>query len=318
MNTEIGTDLFKALDFIQSGKTVAVPTETVYGLAADANNEEAVLSIFEAKGRPTSNPLILHFDTLQTALPYTTSFPAIFETLYHTFCPGPLTFVVPKSSLVSSLITGGQETVALRFPKHPLLQHLLQKLGLPLAAPSANLYGQLSPTSAVHVQTQLAGRIPYILDGGNCEEGLESTIIGLIDEQVVVYRYGSITPEALSALLGYLPEAKTNADGTVLTSGMVKHHYATQTPLFLGAKPAREQDLALQISLQQDPNIGGPQLALSTNGSMIEAARNLYATLHQADALGLQKIYVAPFPNEGLGRAMNDRLMRAAAKFSQV
>jgi L-threonylcarbamoyladenylate synthase len=147
---------------------------------------------------------------------------------------------------------------------------------------------------------------------------LESTIIGLIDQKVVVYRYGSITPEALSAVLGYLPEAKTNADGTVLTSGMVKHHYATQTPLFLGAKPAREQDLALQISLQQDPNIGGPQLALSTNGSMIEAARNLYATLHQADALGLQKIYVAPFTNEGLGRAMNDRLMRAAAKFSQV
>lgn len=316
MNTEIGTDLFKALNFIESGKTVAVPTETVYGLAADANNEEAVLRIFEAKGRPTSNPLILHFDELPTALPYTASFPEIFETLYHTFCPGPLTFIVPKSSLVSKLITGGQETVALRFPKHPLLQQLLQKLGLPLAAPSANLYGQLSPTSAVHVQTQLAGRIPYILDGGTCNEGLESTIIGLIDEKVVVYRYGSITPEALCAVLGYLPEAKVHADGAVLTSGMVKHHYATQTPLYLGIKPAHEEDSALQISFQKDPSIRGAQLALSTSGSMIEAARNLYAKLHEADALGLQKIYVAPFPNEGLGRAMNDRLGRAAAKFT--
>lgn len=316
MNTEIGTDLFKALACIQSGKTVAVPTETVYGLAADANNEEAVLSIFEAKGRPTSNPLILHFDQLQTALPYTANFPAIFETLYDAFCPGPLTFIVPKSSLVSALITGGQETVALRFPKHPMLQNLLQKLGLPLAAPSANLYGQLSPTSALHVQTQLAGRIPYILDGGSCNEGLESTIIGLWNDKVVVYRYGSITPEALSEVLGYLPEAKVHAEGTVLTSGMVKHHYATQTPLYLGVKPTHEQELAVQISLQHDLTIFGPQLALSANGSMLDAARNLYATLHKADTLGLEKIYVAPFPNEGLGRAMNDRLSRAAAKFA--
>ena len=316
MNTALGTDLFKALTLIESGQTVAVPTETVYGLAADANNEDAVLSIFAAKGRPTSNPLILHFAALETALPYTTSFPSIFAALYTAFCPGPLTFIVPKSSLVSGLITGGQETVALRFPKHPLLGQLLQTLGRPLAAPSANLYGQLSPTSAEHVYSQLNGRIPYILDGGACNEGLESTIIGLENEQVVVYRYGSITPEALATVLGYLPEAKVHAEGAVLTSGMVKHHYATQTPLYLGTKPAHEEALALQISIQADPKIGGPQLSLSTDGSMIEAARNLYATLHQADALGLEKIYVAAFPNEGLGRAMNDRLARAAAKFA--
>lgn len=316
MHTELGSDLFKALTLIQSGQTVAVPTETVYGLAADANNEDAVLSIFEAKGRPTSNPLILHFDELNTALPYTANFPKIFEALYAAFCPGPLTFIVPKSSLVSGLITGGQDTVALRFPKHPLLGQLLHNLGRPLAAPSANLYGQLSPTSALHVQSQLEGRIPYILDGGTCNEGLESTIIGLEDQQVVVYRYGSITPEALSTVLGYLPKAKVHAEGKVLTSGMVKHHYATQTPLYLGRKPALEEALSLQISFEFDPQIGGPQLALSTNGSMTEAARNLYATLHQADALGLEKIYVTPFPNEGLGRAMNDRLARAAAKFA--
>lgn len=316
MHTELGSDLNKALSLIESGQTVAVPTETVYGLAADANNEDAVLSIFTAKGRPTSNPLILHFAELDTALPYITYFPSIFAALYAVFCPGPLTFIVPKSSLVSSLITGGQETVALRFPKHPLLGQLLQTLGRPVAAPSANLYGQLSPTAATHVFSQLNGRIPYILDGGACNEGLESTIIGLENEQVVVYRYGSITPEDLSTVLGYLPEAKVHAEGTVLTSGMVKHHYATQTPLYLGIKPEQEEALALQISIQVDPKIGGPQLALSANGSLIEAARNLYAILHQADALGLEKIYVAPFPNEGLGRAMNDRLARAAAKFA--
>ena len=316
MNTEIGTDLSKALIFIQSGKTVAIPTETVYGLAADANNEEAIMAIFEAKKRPTSNPLILHFDDLQTALPYISAFPVIFEKLYHAFCPGPLTFIVPKSSLVSSLITGGQDSVAIRFPKHSILQDLLHQLGRPLAAPSANLYGQLSPTTAMHVQEQLAGRIPYIIDGGACQEGLESTIIGLENEQVVIYRYGSITSEALNAHLGYLPQAKVHAEGTVLTSGMVKHHYATHTPLFLGYKPSHETDAAVQLTIGENTAIVGPQLVLSANASLVEAARNLYALLHHADALGLEKIYVEPFPNEGLGMAMNDRLARAAAKFS--
>jgi L-threonylcarbamoyladenylate synthase len=317
MNTELGTDLLKALRLIQAGQAVAVPTETVYGLAADANNEEAVLSIFAAKGRPSSNPLILHFDELTTALPYTAVFPEIFQKLYQAFSPGPLTFIVPKSSLVSGLITGGQDTVAIRFPKHPVLQELLQQLGRPLAAPSANLYGQLSPTSALHVEAQLAGRIPYILDGGSCNEGLESTIIGLIDDQVVVYRYGSITPEALSDVLGYLPAAKVHAEGGVLTSGMVKHHYATQTPLFLGFRPAAETpQTAVQITIGPNQTVTGPHLILSKNASLIEAARNLYAVLHHADSLGLAQIYVESFPNDGLGLAMNDRLARAAAKFA--
>jgi L-threonylcarbamoyladenylate synthase len=316
MNTEIGTDLSKALVFIQSGYSVAVPTETVYGLAADANNEDAVMAIFRAKKRPTSNPLILHFDELKTALPYIANFPIIFRQLHDVFCPGPLTFIVPKSSLVSQLITGGQDTVAIRFPKHPILNELLQQLSRPLAAPSANLYGQLSPTTAIHVHEQLSGRIPYVLDGGACQEGLESTIIGLENEQVVIYRHGSITAEALAEQLGYLPQEKVNAEGTVLTSGMVKHHYATQTPLFLGFKPARESATALQITIGRNNTVEGPHLILSENASLVEAARNLYAILHQADALGLEKIYVEPFSNEGLGMAMNDRLARAAAKFS--
>ena len=316
MNTEIGTDLNKALTLLQSGQTVGVPTETVYGLAADANNDDAVLDIFKAKGRPTSNPLILHFASLAQALPYIEVFPEVFQQLARVFCPGPLTFIVPKSSLVSTLITGGQDTVAIRFPKHPALQELLSALGRPLAAPSANLYGQLSPTKAVHVHEQLSGRIPYILDGGACWEGLESTIIGLENARVLIYRHGGITTEALAEALGYSPEAKVHEHNGVLTSGMVKHHYATHTPLFLGFKPSDENQNALQITIGKNELIAGPHLVLSQDAALTEAARNLYAALHEADAAQVQKIYVEPFPNHGLGLAMNDRLSRAAAKFA--
>jgi L-threonylcarbamoyladenylate synthase len=316
MNTEIGTDLNKALTLLQSGQTVGVPTETVYGLAADANNDDAVLDIFKAKGRPTSNPLILHFASLAQALPYIEVFPEVFQQLASIFCPGPLTFIVPKSSLVSTLITGGQDTVAIRFPKHPALQELLSALGRPLAAPSANMYGQLSPTKAAHVHEQLSGRIPYILDGGACWEGLESTIIGLENARVLIYRHGGITTEALAEVLGYSPAAKVHEHSGVLTSGMVKHHYATHTPLFLGFKPLEENHNSLQITIGKNELIAGPHLVLSQDAALTEAARNLYAALHEADAAQVQKIYVEPFPNHGLGLAMNDRLSRAAAKFA--
>lgn len=315
MQTAVGTDLLLALELLEKGQLVSIPTETVYGLAADANNEDAVLSIFKVKERPTSNPLILHFANLEQALPYTTDFPAIFEMLYARFCPGPLTFVVPKSSLVSELITGGQTTVALRFPAHPVLQQLLNKIERPLAAPSANLYGQLSPTTAQHVESQLKGRIPYILDGGPCLHGLESTIIGLQNERVVIYRHGGVTSEMLAAQLGYVPDVKTQEESGVLTSGMVKHHYATATPLFLGYKPATASETSLQITIGPKENVSGPHIILSQNNSLTEAARNLYASLHQADGANATAIYVEPFPNEGLGKAMNDRLNRAAAKF---
>ena len=317
MNTEIGTDLNKALTLLQSGQTVGVPTETVYGLAADANNDDAVLDIFKAKGRPTSNPLILHFASLAQALPYIEVFPEVFQKLASIFCPGPLTFIVPKSSLVSPLITGGQDTVAIRFPKHPALQELLTALGRPLAAPSANLYGQLSPTTAAHVLEQLTGRIPYILDGGACWEGLESTIIGLENERVLIYRHGGVTTEALAEILGYRPVAKVHEHNGVLTSGMVKHHYATHTPLFLGFKPSQENQNALQITIGKNELIAGPHLVLSQDAALTEAARNLYAALHEADTAQVDKIYVEPFPNNGLGLAMNDRLSRAAAKFAR-
>jgi L-threonylcarbamoyladenylate synthase len=168
----------------------------------------------------------------------------------------------------------------------------------------------------MHVYSQLKDRIPYILDGGNCSEGLESTIIGLDENKIVVYRYGSITPEALAEVIGYLPKAKVHAEGTVLTSGMVKHHYATQTPLYLGFKPDEESISSVQITICKHEFIAGPHLILSENNQLEEAARNLYAILHSADALGLNKIYIEPFLNQGLGLAMNDRLARAAAKFS--
>ncbi len=317
METRVGQDLAVALQYLMQGQTVAIPTETVYGLAADANNEDAVLSIFAAKNRPTSNPLILHFADLPQALPYINEFPLVFKVLYKEFCPGPLTFIVEKSSVVSSFITGGQQTVAIRFSAHPFLQKLLVKLDRPLAAPSANLYGQVSPTNASHVYQQLNGRIPYILDGGSCEHGLESTIIGLQDNKVVIFRHGGITAEALQTALGYTPETKNQEESGILTSGMVKYHYATQTPLYLGFKPIHEKDTAVQITIANNLEIEGPHLILSNTNLLEEAARNLYATLHHADGLGMQKIYIQPFIDSGLGKAMNDRLFRAAAKFAE-
>jgi L-threonylcarbamoyladenylate synthase len=179
------------------------------------------------------------------------------------------------------------------------------------------LYGQLSPTTAAHVYEQLTGRIPYILDGGACWEGLESTIIGLENERVLIYRHGGVTTEALAEVLGYSPAAKVHEHNGVLTSGMVKHHYATHTPLFLGFKPANENQNALQITIGKNELITGPHLVLSQDAALTEAARNLYAALHEADAAQVQKIYVEPFPNHGLGLAMNDRLSRAAAKFAR-
>lgn len=316
MITTIGHDLSHVIALLQEGNVVALPTETVYGLAADANNDEAILKIFSAKNRPSTNPLILHFATLEQAYPYVSNFPVIFNELANHFCPGPLTFIVPRSSLVSDLVTGGQSSVAIRFPDHPLFVKLIENLNGPIAAPSANLYGQLSPTNSDHVYEQLAGRIPYILEGGACQHGLESTIIGLVNKKVVIYRHGGITTEALSTVLGYVPQTLTQEQSGILTSGMVRHHYATQTPLFLGFKPQQENQNALQITLTKNEQIIGPHYVLSDSSSLLEAARNLYAVLHQADKQTFKKIYIEPFPNEGLGKAMNDRLNRAAAKFS--
>jgi L-threonylcarbamoyladenylate synthase len=319
VKTVIGTDIQQAISLLKQGATVAIPTETVYGLAADSTNEDAVLSIFEAKGRPTSNPLILHFPSIEAIDPYVSDFPEELKRLATLFCPGPLTFILPKSSLVPSIITAGQETVAVRVPEHPMTLELLQKLDFPLAAPSANRYGGISPTTALHVDMQLSKRIPYILDGGACQTGLESTIIGLAEMKVIVYRLGGISLEQLEAELGYVPEVKNELHHGVRTSGMVKYHYATETPLFF-MNPKRDaytdKDGFILFSKKEHQNTTKAAIFLSEGGELSEAAKNLYAALHEMDQKGYARIFIEAFPNDRLGKTMNDRLKRATAKFS--
>jgi L-threonylcarbamoyladenylate synthase len=315
VETIIGTDIAAACTLLKSGGLVAIPTETVYGLAADATNEPALAEIFIAKGRPTSNPLILHFPSLEAALPYCLEIPTTLSALAQRFWPGPLTLIVQKSSLVSALVTAGQDSVAIRVPKHPLTRALLAHMAVPLAAPSANKYGELSPTSAPQVASQLSGRIPYILDGGSCDGGLESTIVGMVNERVVVYRLGGLSLEDLENELGYLPEVRKELHAGVRTSGMVKHHYATQTPLyFYDGQDLGPTDCLIYHS-ENLHSLHANNSCLSQHHNLIEAAQNLYACLHELDQLKYKRLFIERFPDLGLGRTMNDRLERATAKF---
>jgi L-threonylcarbamoyladenylate synthase len=243
METIVGNDCNQTRLLLEKGEVVAIPTETVYGLAANGLNETAVLKIFQAKGRPLSNPLILHFSSKESIKPYVLDFPPILEKLADYFWPGPLTLLLSKSSLVPEIITAGLDRVGVRVPAQPLVQELLQSLNFPLAAPSANLYGMISPTQATHVYNQLQGKIPYILDGGACENGIESTIVGFENEQVIVYRLGGISLEQIANVIGYLPQLKNHSENQPVTSGMVKHHYAPNTPFaYLEADFIFEED----------------------------------------------------------------------------
>ena len=317
MKTSVGQDIEHAIALLKNGEVVGIPTETVYGLAADSTNEDAVLKIFEAKGRPTSNPLILHFPSLEAIEPYVLHFPKELAALAEVFCPGPITFILPKSTLVPFLITSGQESVAVRIPDHSLTLSLLQQLDFPLAAPSANRYGGISPTKAEHVFHQLNERIPYILDGGACQTGLESTIVGMQDQKVIVYRLGGISIERLEQVLGYLPEVKNELHYGVRTSGMVKYHYATETPLYFMEHRSNEtsSNEGRILFKRSNNGVSAHDFYLSDSGDIDEAAKNLYAALHEMDGRGFDRIFIEQFPNEGLGKTMNDRLRRATAKF---
>ena len=315
MDTRVGTDVSFCADLLQAGKLVAVPTETVYGLASNALNEAAVLKIFEAKNRPSFNPLIVHIAGLQEASKYAASVPDAAQRLAEAFWPGPLTLLLPKTTAVPDLVTAGSALVALRVPRHPLLQSLLSKLDFPLAAPSANPSGYVSPTTATHVQQQLSGHIPYILDGGPCEVGLESSIIGFDGEDAILHREGGIAAEALEAALGMPLRKATAADRATTTPGSLKSHYATSTPLYLGDLPSLltqfSHERCAVISFSKEYPQASRSFVLSPEGKLEEAARRLFAILREADAAGCTVILAEPAPEEGLGRAINDRLRRA-------
>ena len=320
MKTLITQDLQAARIALHAGKVIGIPTETVYGLAANALIPEAVAQVFSIKQRPESNPLILHFKDQSSALPYVESFHEDLAFLAKHFCPGPLTFLLPKSSKVPDAITGGSEWVAIRFPSHPMFVELLSAIDFPIAAPSANKYGCVSPTSAEQVFAQLNGEIPMILDGGPCEFGLESTIVGIQNEQVYVLRLGSIDLDELASCLGYIPILNNHAENKPLAPGMVKYHYATKTPLFyLPSDTTKKEGNGFIFLSEIKGEYPDEQCyVLSKSGDLKEMGRNLYTALSEMDARGFKAIYIEkPAPN-GLGLTILDRLNRATAKYSKM
>ena len=287
-----------AARLIGEGFPVAIATETVYGLAADATNAEAVARIYEAKGRPSFNPLIVHVPDL-TAAERIGEFSNEARALADQYWPGPLTLVVPlrADAGIASLVTAGLSTIALRVPAHPAMQALLRRTGRPLAAPSANASGRISPTRAEHVLKSLEGRIPLIVDAGPTERGLESTIVAATDGQIRLLRRGPVS------VAGAI-EAVT---AQIEAPGQLASHYAPSKPLRLNAAEATQDEFMIGFGK------AGGDVNLSANGDPVEAAARLFELLHVADGSANPRIAVAPIPDEGLGAAINDRLRRAAA-----
>jgi len=288
----------EAARLISEGYPVAIATETVYGLAADATNPEAVARIYEAKGRPSFNPLIVHVPDLATA-ERIGEFSDEARALARRCWPGPLTLVAPlrNDACIPSLITAGLSTIALRVPAHPAVQALLRRTGRPLAAPSANASGRISPTKAEHVLQSLDGRIPLIVDAGPTERGLESTIVGVTDGRVRLLRRGPIEIEG----------AVREESAEIEAPGQLASHYAPAKPLRLNASEAADNEFMIGFG-----TIGG-NVNLSPTADLVETASRLFDLLHVADASSMPKIAIAPIPDEGLGAAINDRLRRAAA-----
>jgi L-threonylcarbamoyladenylate synthase len=302
------------------GELVAIPTETVYGLAAHALDAKACRAIFRAKGRPANDPLIVHVLDLAHAEKLAEFNPAA-RRLVRRFWPGPLTLVLPKKACVPDIVTSGGPTVAIRSPAHPLARRLLRLAGIPLAAPSANLFGYISPTEAAHVIDGLGRKIKHVLDGGHCAVGVESTIIDLtVPDRPRLLRPGSITGKVLAKFLGHQmrPVGRTRKSTAPLAApGLMARHYSPRTPLFIQAPGRRLPADCAGIFLRQPAGRTGPNIYwLSKNGAMTEIARNLYRVLREADQAGWRQIRVEALPVEsgGLVAALRDRLKRAAAK----
>ena len=316
MDTTIGDSIERAAELLKNGDLVAIPTETVYGLAGNALNPAAVVKIFEAKQRPSFDPLIVHVPSFDRISELTLDVPPQAEQLAKAFWPGPLTLLLPKKPIVPDLVTSGLETVAIRVPAHPVTLELLKRLGFPLAAPSANLFGQISPTKAGHVEQQLKGRIPYILDGGYCTIGVESTIVGFPEDELpVVYRLGGVPVEEIEKVIGKVL-VRPHSSSNPVAPGMLKSHYAPRKPLQLVTpeEMASYPDTSYLRYSSYLPEVPKElQLVLATDGDLGIAARNLFAYLRLLDEQPTARIIAESLPDIGLGKAINDRLRRAAA-----
>lgn len=315
---QTGTDIAFAAELLTNNKLVAIPTETVYGLAANAFNTQAVLNIYKTKNRPQFNPLIIHSNSLLRFENWGLNIPDEAQKLCALFWPGPLTLVVKANEHIPDVVTAGTGAVAIRVPNHPLTLQLLELLDFPLAAPSANPSGFVSPTSALHVAKNLGNKIDYILDGGNSAVGLESTIVSFLEDEPVVLRFGGLAVEEIEAVLGK-KVAVANKDSKVVAPGMLTKHYAPNHKLLV-------VDDLQQAYLAYDKNRVGiisfssliadvpaaHQFVLSGSNNLEEAASNLFAAMQQIDELDLDIILAERFPNKGLGFAINDRLKRAS------
>lgn len=318
---QIGTDIGKAKELLEAGQLIGFPTETVYGLAGNALNTEAVMKIYETKNRPNFDPLIVHTSSIDQISEYTYPVDGELQKLAERFWPGPLTLLLKKKPIISDHVTSGLDTVAVRVPHHPLALDLLKSLDFPLAAPSANPFGYISPTRPEHVQDQLGEKIPYILDGGNCSVGLESTIVGIEEGQVIIYRLGGTEISAIEEIVGkvlILPQSSSNPK----SPGMLKSHYAPRKPFILGEIEALAEKYKMSgtkfavLSFDRDYPDLKPHASfiLSKTGNFAEAAKNLFSAMRLLDQSDVSVILAEELPEEHFGKAINDRLRRAAAK----
>ena len=315
---EIGRNIAIAKQLLEQGDLVGIPTETVYGLAGNALNEKAILEIYKVKERPQFDPLIVHVANLYKAKELVEDFPEKAERLAAQCWPGPLTLLLRKKPHVPDLVTSGLDTVGVRCPDHDLTRSLLEQLSFPLAAPSANPFGYISPTRPEHVNEQLGDKIKYILDGGECHIGIESTIVGFENDQPIIYRLGGLSIEKIESIIGKA-NVQINSSSNPLAPGQLKSHYAPAKKMKLGSLTELialygAQRLGVltfkQLRTAVDPH---HQISLSPTGNLDEAAQRLFSSLRTLDKMDVDMILAEDVPNVGLGKAIYDLLRRAAA-----
>ncbi|WP_370000746.1 L-threonylcarbamoyladenylate synthase [Winogradskyella sp.] len=313
----LSKDISKAVALLNAEEIVAIPTETVYGLAGNIYSEKAITSIFETKQRPFFNPLIVHIPSVDNLGEIVDYIPEKAKLLAETFWPGPLTLVLKKKNTIPLLITAGKDTVAVRVPNHPTTLKLLRQLDFPLAAPSANPFSSISPTTAEHVETYFKDKIKMVLDGGACASGIESTIVGFENDEPIIYRLGSTAIEDIEVIVGKI-EIKNSKEIAPDAPGMLERHYAPKTKTLL------TDNIINVVNEHMDKRIGvityrskienaniKEQVVLSKSGDLAESASKLYDALHQLDKMQLDIIIAEKFPDFGLGKSINDRLLRA-------
>ncbi|MGB0932942.1 MAG: L-threonylcarbamoyladenylate synthase [Lishizhenia sp.] len=318
--SSVSNDIEKAVLHLSNDEVVAIPTETVYGLAGNAFSEKAVKTIFEVKQRPFFNPLIVHTHAVELVETFVSHFPQKARALAERFWPGSLTLVLNKKDIIPGIITAGKNTVAVRIPDHPVTLELLKRLPFPLAAPSANPFGSISPTKSKHVEEYFSDVIPMVLEGGSCKNGLESTIIGFENNEPLVYRLGAISLEDIESVIGKV-NVKNSSASSPAAPGMLLRHYAPSTPTILvenlnnelsHIKNKRIGVVSFFSDFSNSENI--TSVVLSKTKNLKEAGANLYNALHQLDQLNLDLIIAEKLPDEGLGKSINDRLFRATQK----